>query len=99
MSHGNNWFISQSGEILFFIFGKVYTKSGRRALPTMMMGSSAVFIDCDEFWKLLVVTRMGSFYVWDIFNRNCTLHDSLVALITTDSKSDAQNTGKLVSRS
>ncbi|XP_073134861.1 protein HIRA-like isoform X2 [Henckelia pumila] len=70
---------------------QVYTKSGRRAMPTMMLGSSAVFIDCDEFWKLLVVTRMGSLYVWDLFNRKCLLHDSLVSLITTDAKSNAKN--------
>ncbi|KAG8387508.1 hypothetical protein BUALT_Bualt02G0028400 [Buddleja alternifolia] len=75
---------------------QVYTKCGRRAMPTMMMGSAAVFIDCDELWKLLLVTRKGSLYVWDLFNRNCLLHDSLVSLITTDIKSNAKDTGKLM---
>ncbi|XP_075521978.1 protein HIRA-like isoform X1 [Primulina tabacum] len=87
-----------AGNVNFWAVGcedgclQVYTKFGRRAMPTIMMGSSAVFIDCDEFWKLLVVTRMGSLYVWDLFNRKCLLHDSLVSLITVDSKSNPKNT-------
>lgn len=74
---------------------QVYTRCGRRAMPTMMMGSAAVFIDCDEFWKLLVVTRKGSLYVWDLFNKRCLLQDSLVSLITTDLKSNAKDTGTI----
>lgn len=72
---------------------KVYTKCGRRALPTMMMGSAAVFIDCDECWKLLLVTRKGSLYLWDLFNRNCLLHDSLASLVTSDLNSSAKDAG------
>ena len=53
-------------------FGKVYKKCGRWAMPTMMMGSAATFIDCDECWKLLLVTRKGLLYVWE----KCVLHDS-----------------------
>ncbi|KAL3828556.1 hypothetical protein ACJIZ3_017358 [Penstemon smallii] len=71
---------------------QVYTKCGRRAMPTMMMGSAAVFIDCDESWKLLLVTKKGSLYVWDLFNRKCLLHDSLVSLITMDLKSNPKDT-------
>ncbi|KAL0436310.1 UNVERIFIED_CONTAM: protein HIRA [Sesamum radiatum] len=74
---------------------QVYTKCGRRAMPTMMMGSAAVFIDCDELWKLLLVTRKGSLYVWDLFNNKCLLHDSLVSLITTDMKSNARDAGTI----
>ncbi|KAK6119852.1 hypothetical protein DH2020_046399 [Rehmannia glutinosa] len=73
---------------------QVYTKCGRRAMPTMMMGSAAVFIDCDDSWKLLLVTRKGSLYVWDLFNKKCLLHDSLISLITTDLNSNANDTGK-----
>lgn len=65
-------------------FLKVYTKCGRRAMPTMMMGSAATFIDCDDSWKLLLVTRKGSLYLWDLFNRKCILHDSLSSLISSD---------------
>ncbi|KAF2614503.1 hypothetical protein F2Q70_00011597 [Brassica cretica] len=63
---------------------QVYTKCGRRAMPTMMMGSAATFIDCDDSWKLLLVTRKGSLYVWDLFNRKCILHDSLSSLVSSD---------------
>ncbi|XP_022729469.1 protein HIRA-like isoform X2 [Durio zibethinus] len=76
---------------------QVYSKCGRRALPTMMMGSAASFIDCDESWKLLLVTRKGSLYLWDLFNRNCLLHDSLASLITLDLSSSAKSTIKVIS--
>ncbi|ONM53730.1 homolog of histone chaperone HIRA [Zea mays] len=60
---------------------QVYTKCGRRAMPAMMMGSAAVFIDCDDCWKLLLVTRRGLMYIWDLHNRTCILQDSLAALV------------------
>ncbi|CAN8255085.1 unnamed protein product [Cochlearia groenlandica] len=63
---------------------QVYTKCGRRAMPTMMMGSSATFIDCDDSWKLLLVTRNGSLNVWDLFNRKCILNDSLSSLVSSN---------------
>ncbi|KAI4373582.1 hypothetical protein MLD38_011695 [Melastoma candidum] len=63
---------------------QVYTKCGRRAIPTIMLGSASVFIDCDDCWKLLVVTRKGSLYVWDLLSRKCVLRDSLESLITCD---------------
>ncbi|KAK1429195.1 hypothetical protein QVD17_11400 [Tagetes erecta] len=66
---------------------QVYTKCGRRSMPTMMIGSTPVFIDCDDSWKLLLVTRKGSLHVWDLFNRKCLLHDSLVSLMNSDPKS------------
>ncbi|XP_073025002.1 protein HIRA-like isoform X2 [Primulina eburnea] len=74
---------------------QVYTNRGRRAMPIMMMGSAAVFIDCDEFWKLLLVTRKGSLYVWDLQNRKCILHDSLVSLITTNLTPKAKDNGTI----
>uniref|UniRef100_A0A7N0UXB4 Protein HIRA n=1 Tax=Kalanchoe fedtschenkoi TaxID=63787 RepID=A0A7N0UXB4_KALFE len=82
-----------AGNVNFWAVGcedgclQVYTRCGRRAMPTMMLGSAAVFIDCDEAWKLLLVTRKGSLYVWDLFNRTCILQDSMSSLITSDHKS------------
>ncbi|XP_027346087.1 protein HIRA-like isoform X2 [Abrus precatorius] len=70
---------------------QIYTKYGRRAMPTMMMGSAATFVDCDECWKLLMVTRNGSLYLWDLFNRTCLLHDSLASLVTSSSNSSAKD--------
>lgn len=74
---------------------QVYTKCGRRAMPTMMMGSAAIFIDCDESWKLLLVTKKGSLHVWDLFNRTCLLHDSLASLITSDVNSSSKEAGSI----
>ncbi|XP_050209720.1 protein HIRA isoform X2 [Mercurialis annua] len=76
---------------------QVYTKCGRRAMPTMMMGSAATFIDCDECWKLLLVTRKGSVYVWDLHNRKCVLQDSLASLVASDPNSSAKGTIKVIS--
>ncbi|XP_057484159.1 protein HIRA-like isoform X1 [Actinidia eriantha] len=74
---------------------QVYTKGGRRAMPTMMMGSAAVFIDCDDCWKLLLVTRKGSLYVWDLSNTKCLIHDSLASLVTLDPKLTAKDAGTI----
>ncbi|XP_044482710.1 protein HIRA-like isoform X2 [Mangifera indica] len=76
---------------------QVYSKCGRRAMPTMMLGSAATFMDCDESWKLLLVTRKGSLYVWDLFNRKCLLHDSLASLITEDLISSTKGKIKVIS--
>lgn len=74
---------------------QVYTKCGRRAMPTMMMGSAATFIDCDECWKLLLVTRKGSLYVWDLYNQKCVLHDSLASLVALNPNSSAKDAGTI----
>ncbi|CAN0916744.1 Protein HIRA [Linum grandiflorum] len=76
---------------------QIYTKCGRRAMPTMMTGSAATFVDCDENWKLLLVTRKGSLYVWDLFRRNCLLQDSLASLVASDTKSSTKGTIKVIS--
>lgn len=66
-------------------------------MPGMMMGSAAVFIDCNESWKLLLVTRKGSLYVWDLFNRKCLLHDSLASLTAADLNSTRKDAGDATS--
>ncbi|KAJ4828046.1 hypothetical protein Tsubulata_028118 [Turnera subulata] len=76
---------------------QVYTKCGRRSMPTMMMGSAATFVDCDECWKLLLITRKGSLYVWDLFSRNCVLQDSLASLLTSDPNASSKGTIKVIS--
>lgn len=62
-------------------------------MPVMMMGSAAVFVDCDESWKLLLVTRRGMLYVWDLFNRVCILHESLAPLVTSKEDSSSKDAG------
>ncbi|KAF7805697.1 protein HIRA-like isoform X1 [Senna tora] len=74
---------------------QIYTRCGRRAMPTMMMGSAATFIDCDECWKLLLVTRKGSLYLWDLFNRMCLLQDSLASLIASSPISSSKDAGSI----
>ncbi|VFQ87127.1 unnamed protein product [Cuscuta campestris] len=74
---------------------QIYTKCGRRAMPTMMLGSGAVFIDCDESWKLLLVTSKGSLYLWDLFNRKCLLNDSMASLAVASDSSSKSNASQI----
>ncbi|PAN32663.1 hypothetical protein PAHAL_5G503000 [Panicum hallii] len=76
---------------------QVYTKFGRRAMPAMVMGSAAVFIDVDDCWKLLLVTRRGLMYIWDLYNRTCILQDSLASLVASPDESSAKGTVKVIS--
>ena len=62
-------------------------------MPAMMMGSSAVFIDCDDCWKLLLVTRRGLMYIWDLYNRTCILQDSLASLVASPDDTSAKDAG------
>lgn len=64
-------------------------------MPTMVTGSSATFVDCDEHWTLLLVTRKGSLYVWDLFNRTCLLHDSLASLVASSPNPSAKDAGTI----
>ncbi|CAL9124809.1 unnamed protein product [Musa acuminata var. zebrina] len=74
---------------------QVYTRCGRRAMPAMMMGSAAVFVDCNESWNLLLVTRRGLLYVWDLFKRTCILHESLASLVTSREDSSTKDAGTI----
>jgi len=74
-------------------FLQVYTRCGVRAMPAMMMGSAAVFIDCDDSWKLLLVTRRGLMYIWNLYDRACILHDSLASLVASPDESSAKDAG------
>ncbi|KAI0519728.1 hypothetical protein KFK09_007187 [Dendrobium nobile] len=74
---------------------QVYTKCGRRSMPAMMMGSAAVFIDCSEYWELLLVTKRGLLYVWDLFNRSCILHDSLASLVSSREETPSKDAGTI----
>ncbi|ESW22079.1 hypothetical protein PHAVU_005G125300 [Phaseolus vulgaris] len=88
--NGNFWAVGCEDGCLL-----IYTKGGRRAMPTMMMGSAATFIDCDECWTLLLVTRNGSLYLWDLFNRTCLLQHSLTSLVSSSPNSSAKDAGTI----
>ncbi|KAK7335641.1 hypothetical protein VNO80_27586 [Phaseolus coccineus] len=88
--NGNFWAVGCEDGCLL-----IYTKGGRRAMPTMMMGSAATFIDCDECWTLLLVTRDGSLYLWDLFKRTCLLQHSLTSLVSSSPNSSAKDAGTI----
>ena len=62
-------------------------------MPAMVMGSAAVFIDVDDCWKLLLVTRRGLMYIWDLYNRTCILQDSLASLVTFPDEPSGNHAG------
>jgi protein HIRA/HIR1 len=62
-------------------------------MPAMIMGSAAVFIDVDDCWKLLLVTRRGLMYIWDLYNRTCILQDSLASLVASPDETSAKDAG------
>lgn len=64
-------------------------------MPTMMMGSATTFVDCDECWTLLLVTRKGSLYMWDLFNQTCLLQDSLTSLVASSPNSYGKDAGTI----
>lgn len=74
---------------------QIYTMAGRRAQPSMMLGSAAVFMDCDENWKLMVVTRNGSLHLWELQESKRLLHESLGPLLnSTSANSMLSSNGK-----
>ncbi|KAG5140867.1 hypothetical protein JHK84_034635 [Glycine max] len=89
--NGNFWAVGCEDGCL----QKIYTKCGRRAMPTMMMGSATTFVDCDECWTLLLVTRKGSLYMWDLFNQTCLLQDSLTSLVASSPNSYGKDAGTI----
>jgi protein HIRA/HIR1 len=62
-------------------------------MPAMMMGSAAVFIDCDDCWILLLVTRRGLMYIWDLYIRTCILQDSVASLVPSPDESSTKDAG------
>ena len=62
-------------------------------MPAMVMESAAVFIDVDDCWKLLLVTRRGLMCIWDLYNRTCILQDSLSSLVASPDESSAKDAG------
>lgn len=64
---------------------QIYTMAGRRAQPSIMLGSAAVFMDCDENWKLMIVTRNGSLLLWDLQQSKRLLHETLGPLLNSTS--------------
>lgn len=60
---------------------QVYTKAGRRAMPSMMVGSAPVFMDCTEKSWLLLLTRHGALYMWDCMESRCLLKESVLPLL------------------
>ncbi|KAJ7559671.1 hypothetical protein O6H91_04G095700 [Diphasiastrum complanatum] len=70
---------------------QVYTVAGRRAFPSMLVGSGVASLDCNDDWKLLSLTTGGMLYVWDLFQPTCILQESVVTLLEGYSSSVLEN--------
>ncbi|KAH7434805.1 hypothetical protein KP509_06G035200 [Ceratopteris richardii] len=64
---------------------QLYTKAGRRAMPSIVVGSAPVFMDCSEKSKLLLLTKHGVLYMWDCTQSKCLLKESVLPLLSSSS--------------
>jgi protein HIRA/HIR1 len=65
---------------------QIYTMAGRRSQLSMMLGSPAAFMDCNQQgWRLLLLTKEGSLYLWDLQESKLLLHESLSPLLSPSS--------------
>ncbi|MCO5558168.1 hypothetical protein L7F22_011745 [Adiantum nelumboides] len=76
---------------------QVYTKAGRRAMPSIMVGSAPLFMDCTENSRLLLLTRHGALYMWDCIESRCLLKESVLPLLTVSQDSVEKCSLKIVS--
>jgi protein HIRA/HIR1 len=63
-------------------------KCGVRGMPAMIMGSAAIFIDCDDSWKLLLLIRRCLMYIWNLYDTTCILQNS-TSLVASPNESSA----------
>lgn len=57
---------------------QIYTPSGRRYLPPILLESTAVVLNCSSQW-LLCLTATGLLYTWDILSFKSALHGVSIA--------------------
>ncbi|KAH9573919.1 hypothetical protein CY35_01G027300 [Sphagnum magellanicum] len=84
----NFWAVACSDGIL-----QLYTMAGRRSQLSMVLGSPAAFMDCNQGWRLLVVTKAGSLHLWDLQESKLLLHESLSPLLSLSSSPNANSKG------
>ncbi|CAM6104964.1 unnamed protein product [Calypogeia fissa] len=70
---------------------QVYTAAGRRALPPIILSSSAAFMDCDKEWKLLLLTCCGALQIWDLRSCVSILRESVSAILSSTPKPPFQD--------
>ena len=56
-------------------------------MPSLIVGSSPAFLDCNEGSKLLLLTRNGSLYLWECIGSRCLLKESVLPLLAMSSDS------------
>ncbi|KAI5062273.1 hypothetical protein GOP47_0022812 [Adiantum capillus-veneris] len=76
---------------------QVYTKAGRRAMPSIMVGSAPVFMDFTENSRLLLLTRHGALYMWDCLESSCLLKESVLPLLAISPESVEKGSVRIVS--
>ncbi|KAH8971705.1 hypothetical protein BDL97_02G157900 [Sphagnum fallax] len=76
---------------------QIYTMAGRRSQLSMMLGSPAAFMDCNQQgWRLLLVTKEGSLYLWDLQESKLLLHESLSPLLSPSSVNENSKSNGLL---
>lgn len=76
---------------------QVYTKAGRRAMPSILVGSAPVFMDFTGNSRLLLLTRQGALYMWDCLGSRCLLKESVLPLLAISPDSVDKGSLKIAS--
>lgn len=61
---------------------QVYSSSGRRLLPPVVLGSPVALMAADSSWGLLLACADGSMRLWDVSVPTCLVTSSLAPIIT-----------------
>jgi protein HIRA/HIR1 len=71
----------------------IYTPSGRRFLPPIMLESTPVILQCSSQW-LLCLTTTGLLYTWDMLKLKSSLHGISIAPILQVAELNADTSHK-----
>lgn len=71
----------------------IYSPSGRRMLPPIIMDSTPVVLQCSSQW-LLCLTATGLLYTWDIVNMKSSLYNISIAPILQAAQLSSTETHK-----
>lgn len=71
----------------------IYSPSGRRMLPPIIMDSTPVILQCSSQW-LLCLTVTGLLYTWDVVNMKSSLYNISIAPILQAAQLSSTETHK-----
>ncbi|CAD7701890.1 unnamed protein product [Ostreobium quekettii] len=65
---------------------QIFSASGIRLVPSILLGAKPSFLDSDGDWRLLSLTCQGHLRVWDVGKVECLVETSLFGLLSGDNQ-------------